>query len=241
MKRFATLVFLAVAITVVTAATSAHAGRSAASADPVTVVTKFPAAGPMNVQSVIARRKPALNGKAIKTLKRFRWDFRPTEVFAIGTVTAPNGTPWYRIEVPMRPNGTIGYIPAADVDLTPTVAQIVINVGKRTIDVYRHGRHKLHAKVAVGAPGMETPLGKYYVAAIWANPHDPFLGPYALETSAYSKLSEWPHGGVVGIHGTDEPQLIGQAVSHGCVRVLNTTAEALRRLTPLGTPILIKA
>src|SRR5437899_11151710 len=80
MKRFATLVFLAVAIAVVAAATSAHAGRSATSADPVTVVTKFPAAGGLNVKSVIARRKPALSAKAIKVLKRFRPDFRPTEV-----------------------------------------------------------------------------------------------------------------------------------------------------------------
>jgi lipoprotein-anchoring transpeptidase ErfK/SrfK len=243
MKRFATLVFLAVAITVVAAATSAHAGGSATSADPVTVVTKFPAAGQLvdGVNSVTARRKPALNAKAVKVMKMFRPDFRKQEFLAVGETTAPNGTPWYRIEVPMRPNQTYGWIPASAVDLKPTVAQIVINRANRTIDVFRNGKHKLHAKVAVGAPGMETPLGKYYVAATFVPQNDPFLGVYALETSAYSKLTEWPGGGVVGIHGTNMPQLLGQAVSHGCVRVSNATASALKRLTPLGTPILIKA
>ena len=108
----------------------------------------------------------------------------------------------------------------------------------RTIDVYKNGRRALHAIVAIGAPGMETPLGHYYVAARFV-PDDPFLGVFAVETSAYSRLTEWPGGGVVGIHGTSMPQLLGQAVSHGCVRVSNQTAEALKRLAPLGTPIWI--
>ena len=97
----------------------------------------------------------------------------------------------------------------------------------------------MHAQVAIGAPGMETPLGHFYVQARFV-PDDSFLGVFAVETSAYSKLTEWPGGGVVGIHGTSMPQLLGQAVSHGCVRVSNTTAAAMRKLAPLGTPIWIK-
>jgi len=50
-------------------------------------------------------------------------------------------------------------------------------------------------------------------------------------------LSDWPGGGLAGIHGTDRPDLLGQAVSHGCVRVSNTVDRALARLAPLGTPI----
>src|ERR671933_115137 len=69
---------------------------------------------------------------------------------------------------------------------------------------------------------METPLGLFYVAAKY-DPRDAFLGPFAFETSAYSRLSDWPGGGIVGIHGTSMPQLLGQAVSHGCVRVSNRT------------------
>jgi lipoprotein-anchoring transpeptidase ErfK/SrfK len=86
---------------------------------------------------------------------------------------------------------------------------------------------------------METPVGHFYVAARFVPYNDPFLGVFAVETSAYSKLTEWPGGGVVGIHGTSEPQLLGQAVSHGCVRVSNVTAAALVKLAPLGTPITV--
>lgn len=241
MKRFATLVFLAAAITAIAAAASASAGSSGTSADSVVVETKFPAAGQLAVNSVTVRKTPSPTGKKIKTLGYFRPDNRVQEVLAVGTKTAKDGTPWYKISVPMRPNGRYGWVPAASLALSPTVAKIVVSVGSRTIDVYRHGKRVWRGKVAVGAPGMETPLGHYYVAATFVPYKDPFLGVFALETSAYSKLTEWPGGGVVGIHGTSMPWLLGQAVSHGCIRVSNLTAEHLKRLTPLGTPIWIKA
>jgi lipoprotein-anchoring transpeptidase ErfK/SrfK len=97
-------------------------------------------------------------------------------------------------------------------------------------------------KVAVGAPGAETPLGLFYVTwkfdpsidANWA-----ILGTYAFETSAYSKLTDWPGGGIVGVHGTPWPELLGQAVSHGCIRLANENIQFLRSRVPLGTPVKI--
>jgi lipoprotein-anchoring transpeptidase ErfK/SrfK len=117
---------------------------------------------------------------------------------------------------------------------------IVVHRGLRKIDIMRNGVVVGEAPVAIGSPGRETPLGKYYVTARFI-PDDPFLGVFAVETSAYSKLTEWPGGGLVGIHGTSAPQLLGQAVSHGCVRVSNATALLLRKYVPLGTPISIVA
>ena len=69
----------------------------------------------------------------------------------------------------------------------------------------------------------------------------PILGAFAFETSGYSKLSDWPGGGVVGVHGTNTPWLIGQAVSHGCVRLRNSDILALRKLVRVGTPVKIVA
>jgi len=86
---------------------------------------------------------------------------------------------------------------------------------------------------------METPLGLYYATARFVPHHDKYLTVFAVETSGYSKLTEWPGGGVFGIHGTPEPWLLGKAVSHGCIRVSARTARKLRRYVPLGTPILI--
>ena len=65
------------------------------------------------------------------------------------------------------------------------------------------------------------------------------LGAYAFETSAYSKLSDWPGGGIVGVHGTPWPNLLGQAVSSGCVRLHNRDITFLRPRVPLGTPVKI--
>jgi L,D-transpeptidase-like protein len=204
------------------------------------VVSAFPAAGEMVVRSVAVRKTPDPHAAVIKVMKAFRPDFRPQEMFAVRKATGSDGEVWYRVSIPMRPNGTYGWIPADTVSLKPTHSQIVISLRRRTIDLYRFGKHKWHGLVAIGAPGRETPVGHYFVATRFVPYHDTFLGVFAEETSAYSKLTEWPGGGVVGIHGTSLPQLLGKAVSHGCVRVSNVTARHLRSLAPLGTPIWIK-
>jgi lipoprotein-anchoring transpeptidase ErfK/SrfK len=118
--------------------------------------------------------------------------------------------------------------------------RIVVQIGLRRVQIYHRNKLVYQAKVAVGAPGRETPTGHYYVTARFV-PDDPFLGVFAVETSAYSKLTEWPGGGKVGIHGTSAPQLLGMAVSHGCVRVSNASALMLKRYAVLGTPIEITA
>jgi lipoprotein-anchoring transpeptidase ErfK/SrfK len=223
--------------TIVLAACFASPG-SAAPAAAARTESIFPAAGALLVDKIAVRTRPSPHAPVIKVMDQFRPDFRLQEIFAVSKRLGSDGRPWYRISVPMRPNGTMGWIPASTAALAPTVSRIVVHIQSRTIDVYWHGRHTLHAIVAVGSPGRETPTGHYYVQARFV-PDDPFLGVFAVETSAYSKLTEWPGGGVVGIHGTSMPQLLGQAVSHGCVLVANSTAEALKRYAPLGTPIWI--
>jgi lipoprotein-anchoring transpeptidase ErfK/SrfK len=207
---------------------------------PAPTESVFPAAGGLIVNSVPVRKKPDPHARVIKVMHQFRPDFRPQEMLAVRRTVGSDGKVWYRVSIPMRPNGTYGWIPATAVKLRPTHSEIVVDIRKRTIDIYRFGKRRWHAIVAVGAPGRETPTGHYFVAARFVPYRDPFLGVFAVETSAYSKLTEWPGGGVVGIHGTDLPQLLGKAVSHGCVRVSNTTARQLRRYAPLGTPIWIK-
>ena len=209
---------------------------SAAPAPP----TSYPAAGELLVTQVAARTAPDRKARVVRVLHQFRRDYRLQIVQALGQATAADGKTWFKISVPMRPNGTLGWVPAGSVSLKPTRNRIVVHRGQRSIEVYQGEHRLLHAKVAVGAPGRETPLGEFYVTARFV-PDDSFLGVFALETSAYSQLTEWPGGGVVGIHGTSKPWLLGRAVSHGCVRVSNATALALKRLAPVGTPISVVA
>jgi lipoprotein-anchoring transpeptidase ErfK/SrfK len=128
------------------------------------------------------------------------------------------------------------------VEVRPVVNRIVVRLATRRLEVrrVRDGRVLLRAVAAVGAAGSETPRGQsFYVQSAFV-PTDPFYGTFALETSAYARVTDWPSD-VVGIHGTNQPELLGQAVSHGCIRVANDVAARLRRLAPLGTPIDIVA
>jgi lipoprotein-anchoring transpeptidase ErfK/SrfK len=198
----------------------------------------YPAAGELVWAAVPVRVRPSAGARPITIFRQFRSDFRRRIVFATGDATSADGRAWLHVSVPKRPNGTMGWIPAASVSVTTVQARIEIHRQSRRIELLRGDRLVFGAKVAVGAPGRETPLGHFYVTARFV-PDDPFLGVFALETSAYSRLTEWPGGGIVGIHGTSMPQLLGRAVSHGCVRVSNASAKVFERLAPLGTAITI--
>jgi lipoprotein-anchoring transpeptidase ErfK/SrfK len=203
--------------------------------------TGLPAAGHIAWAQVAVRSQPDRAAKRITTLTQFRPDFRPRVVLALGVRRAADGTPvWYRVSLPGRPNGRTGWVPAASLEVEPVRREIVIDRSERRLELRGAGKVLLRTTVAVGATGMETPLGTFYVVAKF-RPTAPILGAYAFETSAYSKLSDWPGGGIVGIHGTNMPWLLGQAVSHGCVRVENAAILRLRDLAPVGTPIRIVA
>jgi lipoprotein-anchoring transpeptidase ErfK/SrfK len=193
-------------------------------------------------RDVTVRAAPRRDARRVTLLREFRRDYRPQVVLALSQRTDPeSGTPsWYRISVPGRPNGRTGWIPAAAAELQPMRELVQIDRSARTLALWSKGRLVMKTRVAVGRPGMETPLGLFYVT--WkVVPRSPVLGKFAFETSAYSKLSEWPGGGIVAIHGTREPHLLGQAVSHGCVRVANRDILRLRTRVGLGTPIRIVA
>lgn len=185
------------------------------------------------------RAQPERQAQRTAVLTQFRRDFRFRVVLALGVRRDSSGKPaWYRISLPGRPNGRTGWVPAASLTVKPVHKEIVIDLSERRLELRVGGRVELRTRVAVGARGMETPLGSFYVTAKF-RPTAPILGAYAFETSAYSKLSEWPGGGIVGIHGTNTPSLLGQAVSHGCVRVANEAILRLKNLVPVGTPIRI--
>jgi lipoprotein-anchoring transpeptidase ErfK/SrfK len=203
------------------------------------VPTGFPAAGELVVPQVYVHRTPDRDARVVRVLGQFRSDFRPRVVLALEARTAPAGSRWYRLSLPGRPNGRRGWVPAEAVRLRPVVRRIVVRRGARRLEVRRvaDGKRLFQAAIAVGAPEAPTPLGRNFYVQWRYHPTDPFYGPFALETSAYSRISDWPGGGVVGIHGTNLPELIGQAVSHGCIRMRNEDVVRLRRLAPVGTPI----
>jgi lipoprotein-anchoring transpeptidase ErfK/SrfK len=193
-------------------------------------------------EGAVARRTPA--GPPIATFAAKNVNGYPTVFGVLGkVVTRSCAASWYRVELPMRPNGIVGYVRASSVELHPVATRVEVDISARRLTLYRGARPVLQATVAVGAPATPTPTGRYYVnqRLVPDDPSGPF-GPGAVGISAFSDvLTGWAQGGPVAIHGTDEPWSIGHAVSNGCIRLPNATLVRVYRLAVAGTPVIIHA
>jgi lipoprotein-anchoring transpeptidase ErfK/SrfK len=148
----------------------------------------------------------------------------------------------YLVQVPRRPNGVTGWVPATQVGVARVRTRIVVDLSQKRVTLYKSGRRVLAATAAIGAPATPTPTGSFYVnqRLIPADPGGPF-GPGAVGVSAFSDvLTGWTQGGPIAIHGTNEPWSIGKAVSNGCIRLPNPTLRKLFALALNGTPVIIR-
>jgi lipoprotein-anchoring transpeptidase ErfK/SrfK len=156
-----------------------------------------------------------------------------------------DGRRWAEVLLPIRPNGTRGWVPAAVLRIRPTTLRIVIDVSERRLTVFRKNRPIIRAPVAVGKPGTETPRSDHFAIAELIRTRTPgaFLGPIVLPITGYSeKLNEFAGGnGRVAIHGTSLPELIGTAASNGCIRVRNRDVVRMSRVVRPGTPLKIRS
>jgi lipoprotein-anchoring transpeptidase ErfK/SrfK len=187
------------------------------------------------------RRRPAPAAKAVARLRYFTEDQLPEVYVALEQARGADGRAWVRVRVPMRPNGTTGWVPRRSLN-DWHVSTKFLWVGRRTHRalLFNRGRVVWRSRVGVGKRATPTPAGRFYVRERIRNLGGAGIyGPIAFGTSAYSRLSDWPGGGVIGIHGTNEPRLIPGAISHGCVRVPNRAVLRLARLLEIGTPVLI--
>jgi len=163
------------------------------------------------------------------------------EVYIVlAKMTDSNGTRWLQIRFPGRPDRT-GWVTANNLGpLHVNHLRMVINRGSERLTLFRNGSQVFSAPVGVGAAGTATPPGQFWVREMFGGFNNSAYGPYAIGTSAYSPtLTDWPGGGVVGIHGTDQPGLVPGHPSHGCVRLHNGDVTRLYRILQLGTPITI--
>ncbi len=150
--------------------------------------------------------------------------------------------PWLEVMLPVRPNGTTGWIRSDQVDLSVNPYRIEISASDFSLDLYEDDQLVMSTTIAVGTGDTPTPFGEFYLAEL-LQPPDPngSYGPYAFGLSGFSEVLDSFNGGdgVVGIHGTDQPEALGTTVSHGCVRVENDVIEEMATTVPLGTPVII--
>jgi hypothetical protein len=151
------------------------------------------------------------------------------------------GRRWLHIRVPQRPNGRTGWVLESSLGRLHAVrTRLVIDRRALRASLYRNGKRIWNAGVGIGKSSTPTPRGSFWIRErLRGLGNGTAYGPWAFGTSAYSNLSDWPGGGVVGVHGTNEPGLIPGRPSHGCVRVRNDKIRLLARLMPVGTPVRI--
>lgn len=167
----------------------------------------------------------------------------PEVYVALKRSTDADGEEWLQVRVPGRPNGKVAWVRESALDeLSVTDDRLDISLGRRRATLFEDGKRVWSAPVGIGMARTPTPRGRFYVRErLRLGSRGGPYGTFAFGTSAYSpRLSDWPGGGVVGIHGTDQPGLIPGRISHGCVRLRNRDINGLRRLMGLGTPIWIR-
>jgi lipoprotein-anchoring transpeptidase ErfK/SrfK len=146
--------------------------------------------------------------------------------------------------LPIRPNGSEGWVKADEMLLYVVHGQLVVDLTKRTLVYFENGEEILTTTVAIGSDRNPTPTGSFFVTdnVTLANPNSPW-GPHALGLSGRSDtITEFNGGdGIIGIHGTNNAASIGEAASLGCVRVPNEIITELHEIIPIGTPVQINA
>ena len=184
---------------------------------------------------------PAVGARPVGRLRFFTEDRTPEVYLALALATNRYGT-WLRIRIPGRPNGRSGWVRrAAFGDLVTNRHRIEIDRRSLHIRLFRDGRRVFTARVGIGAPLTPTPGGRFWIREKLRFKSSKLYGRFALGTAAYAPtLSEWPGGGVIGIHGTAFPSLIPGRPSHGCIRMRNASMARLWLMTPLGTPVRIR-
>lgn len=171
----------------------------------------------------------------------------PTTILGTATVVTVLEEPvdgWARVMLPIRPNGSEGWIAIDDVDLFVVEGRLVVDLSDKELTYFRDGEEVLRTVVAVGTQRNPTPVGHFYVTdnVTLANPNSAW-GPHALGLSGRSDtITEYNGGdGIIGIHGTNRPDSIGNAASLGCVRLPNEMIAIIHALVAIGTPVEIRA
>jgi lipoprotein-anchoring transpeptidase ErfK/SrfK len=159
---------------------------------------------------------------------------RTTNIVVITGPTRGDNELW----VPIRAGEATGWVPRDALGGYESVdARLLVDTAAFTATLLHADRVVFRARIGVGATDAPTPTGSFYVRNRLTRYRSAFYGPVAFGTSARSRLTDWPAGGFVGIHGTSQPELLPGRVSHGCIRMRNADILQLARLMPVGTPV----
>lgn len=197
------------------------------------VETRF-AVVPERLEEIDVWSAPTDEAAPLITFDRFD-EFNQVRLFRI---LSDRGA-FYEVQVPMRPNGSIGYVQRDDVQVRSTDQRILIDLSDRSVIVWNGNEVVFDAIGTVGDERTPTPTGSFYVRNAFEWEATSVYGPWVIPLSAYSEAIDQINGGdaVVAIHGTHRPDLIGEAASLGCVRLENDVLRQLAAIIEPGAPV----
>jgi lipoprotein-anchoring transpeptidase ErfK/SrfK len=149
---------------------------------------------------------------------------------------------WLKVMLPGRPNSSTGWIERGGTTELTTGWHIFVSTPSRRVWVYLHGRLSRTFSAVVGKPSTPTPSGKFFVQETVIMPPTAAGGPFALALSARSNVFQEFDGGPgqIGIHGRDLlGGTLGQAQSHGCIRLGTSAISWLAARIGPGVPVTI--
>jgi lipoprotein-anchoring transpeptidase ErfK/SrfK len=197
------------------------------------------------VAPVVALTAPATGKFKLRLGTQAFWGGGENQLLVLASRHDKAGRTWLKVLLPVRPNGSTGWIPRDRTLLGSTHWRIVVSTGQRKVRVYHNGHLARTFLAVVGAPGTPTPHGHYaiYEKIAQRNPQS-IIGPWALHLTAFSDVLDNFGGGPgrVAIHGRNGAYLVaplGSAESHGCIRVDDAEVGFLARVTISGTPVSI--
>ena len=192
-------------------------------------------------RAAIARGRPSADATPVARVATRTPEGTTNIVQVLGRRQDADGRLWVRVALATLPNGRSGWVQREVLGGYASVdTHLVVDLSRLTATLWKRGRAVLRAPVGVGQPRWPTPRGRFYVRNRLTRYAGPTYGPIAFGTSARSEhLTDWPGGGFIGIHGTNQPWLIGGRVSHGCIRLRNADIVRLGRRLQIGTPITI--
>lgn len=217
----------------------ATAGQASSSTGSVTAARSSVVAQAV-VPRIVARSEPSDDAAPVASLDH------PTAVGSPLVFLAVDGSArvgWLQVRLPVQPNGTTGWVRRDEVTLFENPYRIEIDRAHHRLQVFHLGEPWLETSIAVGTGATPTPVGDFYLLELLAPP-DPTgpYGPYAFGLSGFSEVLDSFGGAdtaIIGLHGTDQPEMIGTDVSFGCIRLANEVMEQLAATLPLGTPVSI--
>lgn len=211
-----------------------------------TTVTSAPAVPPpalvatTKVPSLQVFDSPAATGKVVTTLSAKTDYGLPRTLLA--TAVQPG---WMQVLLPIRPNGSQGWVRSGDVTTSTTDYAMRIQLGTHHLTLVKAGVPVVDTAVVIGKTETPTPLGVFYVTDpvdLQSQPNGAY-GAFALGLSGFSNVLTSFNGGPgqIAVHGTPNADQVGQDLSNGCVRVPNPLILQIAKTVPLGTPVAITA